>query len=315
MTRRPAAPAPTPARTGTRVEVRACLRACACVWMALWVPLWAGPAGAQEALEGTLKAVRDRGAIVLGYREDAMPFSYLAAGQPVGYAVDLCHEVAGELASHLGRPVETRFRRVTARTRVEAVASGEVDLECGSTTANAERAKLVAFSPITFVAGTKLLVPASSPVRSYRDLRSVVVTAGTTNEAAIQRLARRAGLDLRIVTAPSHAESFAVLQAGDVDAFATDDVLLYGEVAQHGAAAWRVTGEYLSYEPYGLMYRRDDPQFAAVVTRAFERMARDGLLTSLYARWFLKRVPSGETLGIPMSPQLEEVIRMLGGPE
>src|SRR5262249_24571699 len=115
-----------------------------------------------------------------------------------------------------------------------------------------------------------------------------------------------------IVTAPDHAQSLAKLAAGEADAFATDDVLLYGFIATDKTARdMKVVGDFLSYDPYGLVFRRNDPAFAAVVERAFPRMASGRRLAELYNKWFMRRLPTGETLNLPMSPQLEEVFRIL----
>jgi glutamate/aspartate transport system substrate-binding protein len=198
------------------------------------------------------------------------------------------------------------------------VKSSEVDLECGSTTANFERKKEVAFSPIFFVAGTKLLVPRSSGISSYRDLRdkTVVVTAGTTNEAAVRAISDKQRLGIKFLVGADHANSFAMLKEGKADAFATDDVLLYGLVATAGLGdRYHIVGEYLSYDPYGLMYRKDDPDFAAIVDRTFNRLAQSRELVQLYNKWFQQRLPTGETLDLPMSPQLEEIFRVEGVPD
>lgn len=285
----------------------------------------AAPAAAQDsaapgALTGTLRKVRDSGTLVIGHRVASVPFSFLdKRGQPVGYSIDLCHEVVEAVAEELGvAQVAVAWRPVTPETRIGAVASGEVDLECGSTTSNAERQKQVAFSPIFFLAGTKLLVLQASPVRSLRDLagKTVVATAGTTNEAAVRSLSERQSLGIRVATAPDHATSFAQVAAGSADAFASDDVLLYGFVATAAnGAGFRVAGDYLSYDPYGLMYRRHDPAFAAVVERTFGRLAETRRLRDLYARWFLRRLPNGQQLGIPLSQQLDTIFRALGEPE
>jgi glutamate/aspartate transport system substrate-binding protein len=162
------------------------------------------------------------------------------------------------------------------------------------------------------------MVPKSSAIRSYRDLagKTAVVTAGTTNEAALRTLSDKQKLDINFITAPDHAQSMDMLVAGKADAFATDDVLLYGFIATAKTAQdMKVVGDYLSYDPYGLVYRRDDPGFAAVVERAFARMAGERRLAELYNKWFLRRLPTGETLNLPISPQLEEIFRMLGQPE
>ncbi|MCW3474384.1 amino acid ABC transporter substrate-binding protein [Limobrevibacterium gyesilva] len=278
------------------------------------------PAWAQDELTGTLKKLRDSGTITLGYRESSLPFSYVTAGgTPIGYALDLCREVADDAAAELGVPeLRIALKPVTPEDRIQKLVSGDIDLECGSTTNNVERQQQVAFSPITFVAGTKLLVPRASPVQSYRDLagKTVVVTVGTTNEAAVKKLSDRQHLGIRFVTTPDHAQSYALLASGGADAFATDDVLLYGFVATaKNGAAFHVVGDYLSYEPYGLMYRRDDPAFATVVQASFARMADAGILRDDYNRWFTKRLPTGETLNLPMSPQLAEIFRLLGQPD
>ena len=275
------------------------------------------PAG---ALTGTLKKIKDRGSIVLGYRADALPFSYLnRRQQPIGYSVDLCQEIVDDVSAALDNmTVAIVYERVTAEDRFDKVLSGSVDLECGSTTANFQRRKQVAFSPIIFVSGTKLLVRRDAPIRSYRDLagRTVAVTAGTTNETAIRALSDKQKLGWRIVAAPTQAQSFDLLQAGQADAFASDDILLYGLIATaKGGGDFHVVGDFLSYDPYGLMYRRDDPDFAAVVDRSFARLAKDRELTAFYNRWFLKRLPTGETLNVPMSPQLQEIFLVLGEPE
>jgi ABC-type amino acid transport substrate-binding protein len=295
------------------------------VFAAASILIFALPASTQEAanvgaLSGTLKKVKDTSTITLGYRESSLPFSYLnRRQQPIGYSIDLCREIVEDVSTELdGTELKIAFTPVTPANRLEKVASGEIDLECGSTTGNVERRKQVAFSPIFFVAGTKLMVPKSSSVRSYRDLagKTAVVTAGTTNEAALRTLSDKQKLGITIITSPDHAQSLEVLASGKADAFATDDVLLYGFIATAKIASdMKVVGEYLSYDPYGLVYRRDDPTFAAVVESTFARMASERRLAELYKKWFLRRLPTGETLNLPMSPQLEEIFRMLGQPE
>jgi len=271
-------------------------------------------------LSGTLKKIKDTGTITLGYRENSLPFSYLnKRAQPIGYSLDLCREIVDEASTELdGMDIKVAFSSVTSADRLVRVKAGEIDLECGSTTSNLQRQKDVAFSPIFFVAGTKLMVPKASKVTSYRDLagKTVVVTAGTTNEAALRTISEKQKLGINVVTERDHAESFAVLEAGKAAAFATDDVLLYGIIATEPRAHdMKVVGEYLSYDPYGLVYRRDDQAFAAVVNSAFARMATERRLTELYNKWFLRRLPTGETLNLPMSPQLEEMFRVLGTPD
>ena len=272
------------------------------------------------ALTGTLKTIKDTATIKLGIRESSLPFSYLnKVKQPIGYSIDLCREVVDEVSTELGGiELKIVFVPVTPANRFDKIKTGQIDLECGSTTANMQRQKEVAFSPIFFVAGTKLMVPQTSGVTSYRDLagKTAVVTAGTTNEAALRALSEKQKLNIKIVSAPDHAQSVALLASGGADAFATDDVLLYGFIAtDKRAASMKVVGEFLSYDPYGLVLRRDDPAFAALIERTFQRLAGERRLAELYNKWFMRRLPTGETLNLPISPQLEEFFRVLGQPE
>jgi len=283
------------------------------------------PAAAQQedsptTLTGTLRKARDSGAITIAYRVSSIPFSYLSPrGEPIGYSIDLCKLLVEAIGDQIGRTLAIRWQPVTSESRIASIASGQSDLECGSTTSNIERRKTVAFSPTIFVSGTKLLVRKGSPIRSFRDLggKKVVVTAGTTNEAALRDIARKFKLDFLLLTAPDHAASFAMLTAGEVDAFATDDVLLFGLLAQNKRQGdYAVTGEFLSYDPYAIMYRKDDPQLARVVTDAFHALAADGEIGRRYERWFLRKLPSGVSLDLPMSPQLEQTIQsMVAGTE
>jgi ABC-type amino acid transport substrate-binding protein len=284
--------------------------------------LTTAPAASEDTmpaeLGGTLKNVHESGVVTLGYREASFPFSFIRAGtsEPQGYSIDLCRGVVAEIARELGgTPVRIAYQPVTAETRIDAVVSGKVDLECGSTTSNLERQKRVAFSPIIYVAGTKLLVKRASGIGSYRDLtgKILVVTAGTTNETAMKRLNDKYKLGITIVSAPDHDASYAMLEAGKADAFATDDVLLSGFVSSKQAeAVMAVVGDLITYEPYGLMYRKDDPEMAAAVARAFSTMARTRMLFGAYQSWFLQPTPTGERLNLPISPQLAETFRMLG---
>jgi ABC-type amino acid transport substrate-binding protein len=280
------------------------------------------PASAQDSaaeLTGTLRTAHEKGRVTLGYRTSSLPFSYLnPLHQPIGYSIDLCQAVLDEIRTEIGKPVAIDWQPVTPDSRIHDVISGRIDIECGSTTSNAERQREVAFSPVFFIAGTRLLVRQDSTIQSLPDLagRTVVVTAGTTNGPALKALAERQGIAFQMVTEPDHAQSFARVATGQADAFATDDVLLYGLIATApNGKDFRVTGDLLSYEPYGLMFRRDDPALAALVRRTFTLLAAEGRLRELYTRWFQRRLPTGEVLDMPMSTQLAEVFRLLGAPD
>jgi glutamate/aspartate transport system substrate-binding protein len=278
-----------------------------------------GASAGGAALAGTLRTAYEKGRVTLGYRTSSLPFSYLnPLHQPIGYSIDLCLAVGDQIRNEVGKPVAIDWQPVTPDSRIGDVISGRIDIECGSTTSTAERQREVAFSPVFFIAGTRLLVRQDSSVQSLPDLagRTVVVTAGTTNGPVLEALAKRQGVAFRMVTEPDHAQSFARVATGQADAFATDDVLLYGLIATApNGKDFRVTGDLLSYEPYGLMFRRDDPAFAALVTRTFTLLAAEGRLRELYTRWFQRRLPTGEVLDMPMSTQLAEVFRLLGAPD
>ncbi len=210
------------------------------------------------------------------------------------------------------------YVKVTSDDRIPAVVQNKIDLECGSTTANAERSKQVAFSPLIFVAGTKLMVPKASTISAATDLKgkTVVVTKGTTNEQAMHAVDKKFALGLNIVTAADHEQSYQMLVDGKADAFATDDILLYGLIARHKAQdKFRVTGEYLSYDPYGIMFRKGEPQLAAVVERTFRKLGSNRDLIPLYNKWFVSRLPTGEKLNVAISPQLEEAFKVLNDTE
>jgi ABC-type amino acid transport substrate-binding protein len=290
----------------------------------IWIFFLAALAGScvlnAEELRGTLKKVHDTGTVLLGYRAASIPFSYLnARGEPIGYSIELGRAIVDAMSNELnGQTLTIKFVPVTSESRIGAVKSGEVDLECGSTTNNTDRQKEVAFSPIMFIAGTKLLVKRGSSIQSFRDLngKSVVVTAGTTNAEAMRRITEKFGIKINLLVAKDHEESYEQLASGKVDAFAGDDVLLYGFIAERKAGnEMIVAGDFLSYDPYGIVYRKNDPEMAELVNRVFREMAASRDLEYAYDRWFLKKLPGGESLNLPMSAQLVEIFRALGAPD
>jgi glutamate/aspartate transport system substrate-binding protein len=225
--------------------------------------------------------------------------------------------VVDDIGREIGRKdLKVVYEPVTSETRIAAVTSGRIDLECGSTTANAERRKTVSFSPVTYFSATKLLVKRGTPVGSFRDLagRTVAVTAGTTNEGVLRALFARLGIPVTLVTGHDHAESFAMVRDGRADALGLDDVLLYGLIAAAGpdGSAYTVLPDKLSFEPYGLMFRKDDVQFAGLVTATFQRLAESRELRWIYERWFLKRLPTGIRLNVPMSDELHTNFQVIG---
>src|ERR1700759_2156834 len=282
--------------------------------------LLATSAGAQtdgsEGLSPTLANIKNTHVVRLGYRESSPPFSFLdQANRPIGYSLELCEAVVDEIGVEVDDPnLKIEYVKGTSDDRIPAVMQNKIDLECGSTTANAERGKQVAFSPLMFVAGTKLMVPKASALSAPRDFKgkTVVVTKGTTNEQAMHAVDAKYQLGLTILTGADHEQSYQMLSDGKADAFATDDILLYGLIARHKAQdKFKVVGDYLSYDPYGIMFRKGEPQLTAVVERTFRKLGTNHDLVPLYNKWFVSRLPTGERMNVGISPQLEDAFRAM----
>jgi len=284
--------------------------------LALFLLATGASAQTSEGLSSALGRIKNAHVVHLGYRESSPPFSFLdQANRPIGYSLELCEAIVDEIAIEVDDgDLKIEYVKVTPEDRIQAVLQNRIDLECGSTTANAERSKQVAFSPLMFVAGTRLMVPKASHVQSVTDLKgkTVVVTKGTTNEQAMHNADKKFTLGLNIVTSPDHEQSYQMLVDGKADAFATDDILLYGLIARHKSQdKFRVTGDFLSYDPYGIMFQKGDPQLAAVVERAFRKLGSGHDLIPLYEKWFVRRLPTGERLNVAISPQLEEAFHAM----
>lgn len=289
--------------------------------LAAAIAVWAGPAEAREwpdALTGAIARIKASGTVRLGYREDAIPFSYAGPdGRPVGYTLDLCHAVVATIADDLGAAPRIEYVRVTAQDRIERVASGAVDLECGATTITGERRRQVAFSPVIFVTGTRLAVVRGSAVRDVAALagRRVAVVGGTTNEAAMREVDRLRRLGLVFVVAIDYPDALALVAGGRADALAADEALLRGLLAETGRAAeFRIVGDLLSFEPYGIMFARDDPQLAGAVERTLRALAATREIVWIHDRWFVRPLPGGRTVGMPMNAQLRRSFELIGLP-
>lgn len=271
----------------------------------------ATPALAQE-LTGTLKKIKDTGTVVIGHREASIPFSYLDdKQQPIGYSMEICNKVVRALKSELKMStLEIKYVPVTPQTRIPLMANGTIDLECGSTTNTVERQKQVGFAITTFITGTKLLVKKSSGVKNIDGLKGkpVVVTQGTTNERAVKAINDEKKLNLRFLNAKDHAESFLTVETDRAAAFPMDHILLYGLIANSkNPKEWDVVGEFLSYDPYAVMVRKDDAPFKKFVDGEIRAMMKSGELEQLYKKWFLAPIPpKNATLNVPMDPALKE---------
>lgn len=279
----------------------------------------AQPGDEPRALAGALKRMKESGVVRIGYRGGAVPFAFAGPdGRPHGYSIDICHAIVEDIAEAAGAvALRVEYRVVTPADRVDQVAGGRVDLECGATTGTGERRERVAFSPLIFVAGTRLLVKRGSAIRTERNLpgRRVAVARGTTNEAAMRTLASRAGHAFDLKVADGFAQALEWIAEGAVDAVAADDVLIAGFLASRDPRGnYAMVGEPLSHEPYGIMFAKGDAALAGAVAAAFRRLATTREIVWIYDKWFLRGLPSGIRLGLPMSLQLRRSFEILGLP-
>jgi glutamate/aspartate transport system substrate-binding protein len=266
-------------------------------------------------LTGTLKKIKESGTITLGHRDASIPFSYIAdaSGKPVGYSHDIQLKIVEALKKDLDLPnLQVKYNLVTSQTRIPLVQNGTVDLECGSTTNNAERAQQVAFSTGIFEIGTRLLSKEGSAYKDFDDLKgkNVVTTAGTTSERILKAMNADKQMGMNIISAKDHGESFQMLESGRAVAFMMDDALLAGEMAKAKKPAdWAVTGTPQSYEIYGCMMRKDDPAFKKAVDDAIQATYKSGDITGIYDKWFTQPIPpKGLNLNFPMSAELKNLI-------
>lgn len=270
------------------------------------------PLHAQE-LTGTLKKVKESNTISLGVRETSLPFSYLDDQQNViGYSMDLCARIVDAIKLELNLPnLQVKQTPVISQTRVPLVANGTIDLECGSTTNTLTRQKQVEFSHITFIGGTRLLVRANSGIREVEDLKgkTVSVSQGTTNERTIKTLSDQKQLGIKILNVKDHGEGFLAVETGRVQANISDDIQLLA-LAKNAKKPkdYAVVGRHLSYEPFGLMFRRGDADFKLIVNKTLSQLFRSGEIEQIYDKWFLP-------LGAPLDSKLKTAFAIQALPE
>ena len=246
---------------------------------------------ASAPFEGRLKKIHDTKTIHVAYRSDAVPFSFADADRkPTGYMVELCRSVIGVIEKQIGVvPLQVDWVPVTAQTRFSAVSSGQADMECGATSVTLGRMKEVAFSSLTFVDGTGLLVRAATPGNSLLDLanKKIAVIPGTSNERALNEALKTKLVTATVVPVPTREEGLAQLEAGSIDALASDRVLLVGLVAKSkDPKALALLGDPLSYEPYAIVLPRGDWAMRQAVDAALSQIYRSPALPELYNRWF-----------------------------
>jgi glutamate/aspartate transport system substrate-binding protein len=281
------------------------------IGLALAAALSAGPANAEE-LTGTLKKIKETGALIIGYRDSSIPFSYLDDNQkPIGFAIDICYKIVDAVKQELKLDkLKVELNPVTSSTRIPLLANGTIDLECGSTTNNAEREKLVAFTNTHFLTATRFVSKKSSHINSIDDLKgkTVVSSSGTTNIKQLTEANAARNLNINIVPAKEHAESFLMVETDRAVAVVLDDVLLASFVAgSKDPDAYVMSKDAFSKpEPYGIMLRKDDPAFKKVVDAATAALYTSAEGQKLYDKWFMQKIPpKGLNLNTPIAPELK----------
>ncbi|MBV8813453.1 MAG: glutamate/aspartate ABC transporter substrate-binding protein [Verrucomicrobia bacterium] len=269
----------------------------------------------QEKEVGTLEKIKEARAIAIGTRESSIPFSYYdEKNEVVGFAQDLANLVVAAVKKKLNMPdLRVKLVPVTSQTRIPLIQNGAIDLEAGSTTNNLEREQQVGFSDTFFIVSTRLLVKKGSGINDFSDLKgkNVVVTAGTTSERLIHALNDQKQMQMQIIAAKDHGESFLILQSGRAAAFMLDDALLAGERAKaRNPSDWLIVGTPQSKEAYGMMLRKGDTEFKALVDEAIAEAERDGTAQKLYQKWFMSPIPpKGLNLNLPLSDDMKQLFQ------
>jgi ABC-type amino acid transport substrate-binding protein len=257
----------------------------------LCLALLLAPALADAAPKDVLSRIKESKTVKVAYRADALPFSFLdSSKQPAGYTIDLCRRVVASIGDQLGiQGIQITWVPVTAENRFDTVAKGQADIECGSSSVTLSRMKQVSFSTYTFIDGTGILVKADSGARKLSDLggKKIGVLPGTTNEKALNEALKRTVTNAVVVPVKSREEGFAQFEAGELDAFVSDKLLLMGlSPKAKDPQSILLLGEDLSFEPYALVLPRGDDGFRLAVNTALARVYRDGSIADIFGRWF-----------------------------
>ncbi|MDN7491776.1 MULTISPECIES: glutamate/aspartate ABC transporter substrate-binding protein [Burkholderia] len=279
----------------------------------MFAALCAFASGAHAQETGTLKKIKDTGVIALGHRESSIPFSYYDQNQQVvGYSREFQLKVVDAVKKKLNLPnLQVKNIPVTSQNRIPLVQNGTVDIECGSTTNNAERQQQASFSDTIFVIGTRLMTKKDSGVKDFADLKgkTVVTTAGTTSERLLRKMNNDKQLGMNIISAKDHGDSFNTLESGRAVAFMMDDALLAGERAKaKQPGEWVIVGTPQSEEAYGCMMRKGDADFKKVVDDAISQVEKSGEAAKIYAKWFENPIPpKGLNLNFPLSDSMKKL--------
>jgi glutamate/aspartate transport system substrate-binding protein len=274
--------------------------------------LFASPVTVQADESTVLTRIKERGTINMGHRESSVPFSYIgSSGEPQGYSIDLCMKFIDTIKAEVGMPdLKVNYVPVTSQTRIALMANGTIDLECGSTTNNLTRQKQVDYLPVTFITGTKLASKKDSGITEIEDLdgKTIALSLGTTNEKAIKRVAKEKGINIKTIMVKDHPQGWLALESGRADAYASDDVLLYGLISKSkDPSQFQVTGRFLSYDPYGLMVPRNDSTYRRLGIVTLADLMRSGEAATIYDKWF---APGPTKINMPMSETLKKAFEI-----
>lgn len=263
-------------------------------------------------LTGTLKKIKETGAITLGVRETSVPFSYQDDKQVYrGYSIDLCARIVENIKSRLGMDrIEVKQLPITSATRIPLMVNQTIDLTCGSDANTLDRQRQVAFSWTTFIGNEAVVSKKSANIRKLDDLkgRTVVSTSGSTDVKLVNDINKERGLDMRVLVGPDHSASFMMMDTGRASAFVMTDILVASQVASAKSPDDYHTFivDVMPIEPWALMMRRDDPEFRGLVNDTLAGLFRSGEIKTLYTQWFESPLPYlGVNLRIPMSPKLQ----------
>jgi glutamate/aspartate transport system substrate-binding protein len=264
--------------------------------------------GTAQAASATMDKIKSTGAVTMGVRESSIPMSYTTGDSRFdGYHVEVCRMILGDIKDKLGmNTLRINYQPVTSQNRVPLVQNGTVDIECGTTTNNANRAKDVGFANTLYVEEVRIAVKANSGINSISQLagKKVATTTGTTSVQLLRKHEKANGVNFDEVFGKDHADSFLLLESGRADAFVMDGSILAGNIANaKNPKDFKIVGEVLSTEPIAIMVPKNDPEFKAAVNAAIAKIVANGKMPALWDKWFLKPIPPKNiVVGLELSP-------------
>jgi glutamate/aspartate transport system substrate-binding protein len=270
---------------------------------------------AQAQMPGaTLAKIKESGEIRFGHRDVSIPFSYLDDQQkPIGFAIDLCGKVADAVKTELKLPsLQVKLQPIQLSNQIPLIQNGTIDIVCGPATNTLERQKVVAFSNTIFVSSIRAVVRKDGPIKTFEDMagKPVSLTSASTSIGLLNAREQEKSFQTTKLLNPDHAASFLALTSGRSEAFVMDDILLASLVANSTSPGnWRIIDDALRVEPYGLIMRKDDPEFKALVDRTLVALMKSGEFRQLYDKWFMSPIPpKNVNLNFPMTVPLKDAV-------